>query len=162
MDKQRKLEVLADCDFSLWRKIERAKQAGITPPTKGGFGNMLFGMSGAVSCVAENLSYDEMIGLTLDIYKMIEEDYSTVPFDEMDSNDPDFKFLFDYKEKLDELGRKIKAFDHRIKENEMVASNDWPEYNELMEFIGDLMAKDYRSNVLKVHGITYSGPTFKD
>ena len=51
MHQQKKLEILAACDFSLWRKIDRAKLAGITQPTEGGFGNALFGMSAAAFCL---------------------------------------------------------------------------------------------------------------
>ena len=36
MYQQKKLEILVACDFSLWRKIQRAERAGITPPTEGG------------------------------------------------------------------------------------------------------------------------------
>ena len=159
MDYQKKLEILVAYDFSLWRKIQRAKKSRATPPTEKGFGNVLWGMSGAASSLAGGRQSEEYLDLILCAYETLAADYATISFDELDPNDTDFRFLFDYKKRLDELGRKIEVFVSRTRANGMRASKDWPEYNELDDSIGKLMNLDYRTQVLDRNGIMFSEPT---
>jgi hypothetical protein len=155
MDSERKLQILEASDFSEWRKWLRDKQEGkdLTEVEVHGFGNILFGMGGAVSYLADGYESKEILELLLHGYQCLTEDYATIPFSEMDTQDSDFRFLFQYRERLNELGQKVQDFATRTLENGMKASRDWPEYQELYKMIGQLMRTDYRSQVLVKHGI---------
>ena len=118
-------------------------------------------MSGAASNLADGLQPQKSLEILLYGYGCLSGDYATVPFDEMDPQDPDFRFLFQYKARLDELGQKVQAFATRTRENGMRASKDWPEYQELNKMIGELMKTNYRSQVLDKHGITFSEPSHR-
>ena len=144
MDTKRKLGILAAADFSTWRKWERAKQEGKDPSEVHGFGNVLFGMSGAASNLADGLQPQKSLEILLYGYGCLSVDYATVPFDEMDPQDPDFRFLFQYKARLDELGQKVQAFATRTRENRMRASKDWPEYQELDKILFPLVCDQWR------------------
>jgi len=158
MDQQRKIELLVKCDFSKWRRIKRAKLAGETPLTVSGTGNLLQGMGVMVSNIIEGNEVERFLEITLNNYRIMKEDYETVPFDEMDINDPDFKFLFDFKKGLDELGRKVYYFVCKVRENSMTVSPDWSESQELEKKILELDRMDYRKQVLEKYGVAYSDP----
>src|SRR3989338_10147576 len=149
MDQQKKLEILAACDFSEWRGWERAKLAGKDPSEVHGFGQILFGMGGASSYLVGGHVSEESLELLMFGYKCLSDYYATVPFEQMDPTDEDFRFLFDYKERLDEFGRKIETFAERVRANGMKASKDWLEYREVQDMIGELMKTNYRETVLK-------------
>lgn len=153
MDSERKLQILEAADFSEWRKWERAKQEGKDPSEVHGFGNALLGMAGAASCLADGYESKEILELLLYGYKCLTEDYATIPFDEMDSQDPDFGFLFEYRAKLGKIEQNVQDFATRTRENGMKASRDWREYQELHKTIGQLMRTNYRSRVLDKYGI---------
>ena len=116
-------------------------------------------MSGAALYLAEGHQSEESLDLVLRAYETLAADYVTIPFGELDPSDTDFRFLFDYKERLDELGRKVEVFVSRTRANGMRASKDWPEYKELNDSIGKLMSSDYRTQVLDRNGIMFSEPT---
>jgi hypothetical protein len=158
MDSERKLQILEAADLSEWRKWLRAKQEG-KDPTKAevhGFANILFGMGDAVSYLADGYESKEILELLLYGCQCLTEDYATIPFDEMDPQDPDFGFLFEYRAKLGELKEKVQDFATRVRENGMKASRDWSEYQELDKMIGQLlpMRTSYRLQVLDKYGIS--------
>lgn len=161
MDTKRKLEILAAADFSEWRKWGRAKQEGKDPSEVHGFGNALVGMAGAASTFADGYQREKSLEILLYGYRCLSEDYATIPFYEIDPQDPDFRFLFQYRERLNELGQKVEAFATRTQENGMKASREWPEYQELDKIIGELMKTNYRSQVLEKYGISFSEPSPK-
>jgi hypothetical protein len=153
MDSERKLQILEASDFSEWRKWKRAKQEGKDPSEVHGFGNALLGMVGAASYLAGGYESKEILELLLYGYRCLTEDYAAIPFNEMDSQDPDFGFLFEYRAKLGELKGKVQDFATRVRENGMKASRDWREYQELDKMIGQLMRTSYRSHILDKYGI---------
>ena len=158
MNQQRKLEILAAADFSGWRTHERATRLGQSIEDTNGFGIVLWGMSGAASRLAGGHQSEESLQLLLRGYAVLAAYYATIPWHEMDPHDPDFKFLFDYREKLNELGRKVELFATRTRENGMKASAEWPVYQDLDGMLGELMRTDYRAEVLERHGMRFSEP----
>jgi hypothetical protein len=156
---ERKLEILIEADFSEWRKWGRYKKEGRDPSEAHGFGGMLVSMGKAASNITSDISSAGMLNLMLYNYDILAADYATIPFDEMDQKDPDFAFLFRYKEKLDELGQKLKLFETRTRDNGMRASANWPEYQEFDRVMGELLKRNYRSEVLDTYGITFSDPS---
>ncbi|HRZ85483.1 MAG TPA: hypothetical protein P5277_01760 [Candidatus Paceibacterota bacterium] len=160
MDQQRKLEILVQCDFSEWREWKRIEQRGGDVSKAHGFGNVFFGVCGALSNLADNLaeinntySSKDNLELVMFGYRLLSDKYSTIPFSEMEPSDEDFKFLFDYKEKLDMFGEKIQAFTQRLKAENMNGSREWPEYIQMEEILKDLAQRDYRKTILQKHGI---------
>ncbi len=157
MDCKRKLEILVAADFSEWREWWRAKSGGKEPSTAHGFGHMLFGMAGAASLLAQTgCQSEERLQLLISTYQHLVADYATIPFDEMDRSDEDFRFLFDYKAGLEKLGQKVEAFASKTRAHKMKASEAWPEYQDLMTTIHGLMKTDYRAQVLKKYNIAYA------
>src|SRR4030067_3566974 len=125
MDLEEKKAILVACDFSEWRGWERARRQGTSLSEVHGFGEILFGIGGAVSYLADGYESERSVeSLTLG-YKSLSNYYATIPFDQLDPSDEDFRFLFDYKKRLDEFGRTVDTFVERVRVNGVKASRDW-------------------------------------
>lgn len=73
----------------------------------------------------------------------------------MDKEDEDFRFLFDYNEKLRLLGLKLKDIDFFIKNKK--SPND--KINDCINYIlNDLKPLNYREQILSKYGLEYSYP----
>ncbi len=154
MDLQRKLELLERADLSQWRKSQRAKAAGLPVSGIAGLGNLLLAIAGPVSNLGAGINLGAVERLT-EAYKAIRADYETIPFEEMDKEDEDFRFLFEYRHKINELEGKIEAFVAKVEQNNGIGQSEWPEYQELWSAIKGLMSNNYRSIVLEKYGMAY-------
>lgn len=155
MDLEKKLQILADCDFSAWRKWKRA--GGKPTESVHGFGDALNGLFGAVYNIVDSIGKDNDVELIYSAYGLLILDYAKVPFDEMDPQDEDFKFLFEYKEMLDELGKRLTIFIDRCHATGFKCSREWHEFKALDSLRNEMMIKkNYRRDVLSEYGINLS------
>ncbi|MCX6706770.1 MAG: hypothetical protein NT001_01365 [Candidatus Woesearchaeota archaeon] len=152
MDYARKLEILANADFSEWRMNWERPSMG-----------MLFcGLRGAMSNLADQYEEQpkEMLQMIICAYNNMLIYYSEIPFDELDNNDEDFKFLFNFRDRLDDLGEKLEQFiDKSLEKNLM--SREWKEFQDAIHLVDKLYhaSGDYREVILARNGIKRSQPT---
>ena len=103
MDIKRKLELLARYNFSGYASEYK----------KNGFGNLVAGIFSETDLAVsrkktslKNHSFDRQN----EFYWKLVEYYNKVDFEELDKEDEDFRFLFDYSDKLIKLGQELNNF----------------------------------------------------
>ncbi len=152
MDLERKLEILQQCDFSAWRKWPAA---GLEwGQTSQGFGGAISGLKYGLGALGEN-GNESRINYCLETHQSLMDCYARIPFDEMDANDEDFKYLFDFQKKLDEIGTKLKSLADFCREHGFDKLEDRPDYKELYKDVVKLgvISGRYRDKILAKYGI---------
>lgn len=156
MKLEEKLKILTDCDFSKWRQVQRKNPVKIKEIDNSfhtqGFGNVLSGIRGALDLLSKNPLRIEFLKYIKNSYQFLKECYKRIPFAEIDEKDEDFKFLFDYKDKLNTLGILLNTYFIKF-ENEKKVSEKSKEYMQIINQIKDMFSKDYREDILKKYGL---------
>jgi uncharacterized protein YdcH (DUF465 family) len=151
MEERRKLELLVKYDFSDWRYWVEGKRV------KEYWGLVGSGLAG-IFYLLSAIDREDQIG-AIKKFKGLEESYSVmiskyseIDFSELDLEDPDFKFLFDYSEKLIDLGKEINHLEQNILEGRDAS------INKSLEIAKELRDMNYRDQVLDKYGLKYSWP----
>ena len=143
MDNRKKLEILADADFSRAAKILRARASGQKePPDVIGFKEAVYTMMVTTGYIGNgNLPASRIAELEA-LHGQLASDYSTIPFDQMDQSDNHFKFLFQQRDRIAELGDRVAAF----KQAASIVNGrltDSPEYSHLWAVLDRLLNSSY-------------------
>jgi hypothetical protein len=156
MDELEKLEILAACDFSLWRKLERL---GVRTAHEliTGFSHYKLRLSDAVNFLSKGMGDDKDFEDSIFCYGSMIMDYDSIPFEDLDKNDPHFSFLFEYRDLLTELGQSLRSFILRYgaEGGPGIDGSDWEETNVFFDTLERLSERNYRKEVLKPLGIAY-------
>ncbi len=147
---RRKAEILVGADFSLWRLIPRGYQ------TEEGLRTLLSGVWMAMDDFSEGTQTpEEHVTFLKSEYQLWTGYYGSIPFDKtkMDPEDPDFKFLWDWNEKLDSLGAPLEAYCNKCQQDNQLGAADWTEFKEVREILDWLIEHDYREQVLRKYGL---------
>jgi len=156
MNLERKLQILRNCDFSSWRKwkIEGNKQESLVM----GFGFAIRYIQNLADDIVDGLSHEDAINNMHQCYGIVMSDYATVPFEEIDRSDEDFRFLFEYRDGLTKLGRRINVFVNQCRKLEFSVNNEMQEYADLVSQVENLKQRDYRTSVLRKYELVWSEP----
>jgi len=103
MEQAEKLEILAACDFSGWREVRRGQpESSVSMAVLEAFASVtnLVGRIETEAAVERGrLAYNTALAY-----------YDRIPWERMDSSDNDFRWLFNYREKLQEYARRLENF----------------------------------------------------
>ena len=152
MDRERKIQILEDADFT-----ERKMQ----PLGKIGFGQLVASLNACVNMLCHSKLKGDKAQYWLQgficTYNYLITYYDSIPFEEMDREDEDFKFLFEYRDMLDGAYESFVAFVDKCISNNFRGSAEWVEAQEAKLLIRELYDKmhHYRSKILKELGTTY-------
>ena len=145
MDAERKREIITGADFS---------EASVLSQGKSGFGQLVAGlkqsMQALLRCTTDERAR-RCLGNVASCYEDLISYYDSIPFDEMDRDDEDFRFLFEYREKLIEAGKQIQSFLDRVEQNGLRASAEWDEYQSAISVTMELwdMMRRFRGEILR-------------
>ena len=145
MDADRKREIIEGADFS---------EAAVLSQGKSGFGQLVAGlkqsMQGLLRCTTDERAR-RFLGNVTSCYEDLIAHYASIPFDEMDRADEDFKFLFEYRDKLIEAGKQIQFFLDKVEQNGLRASDEWNEYQSAISVTIELwgMMHRFRGEILQ-------------
>jgi hypothetical protein len=154
MNLEEKLALLKACDFSEWRGSERASAQGLTANSDHGFGNCLTSLNNDLYNLGRNFRAEESITGAVLKYEILSNRYATIPFEKMEPNDEDFKFLFSFKEKLEKFGSIFKIFVANYQQPGFSFEGN-PEYSELKAILRDLLRMNYREQILAKYDIRF-------
>ncbi len=146
MDKIRKREIIENADFS---------EGKIGSDGKSGFGQLVAGLKAVADILTSSRLEDSqrkewLQRLTCEHDTLITY-YDSIPFEEMDRSDPDFPFLFNCRDKIEEIGIKLESYVDKCLANSLKGSREWSEFTELNSVIMELwnMMHHFRDTILK-------------
>jgi hypothetical protein len=142
MDKNEKMKLLIKYDFSAWRSNFK----------KSGFGNIYTGIFHAIDYLKhQNILFEDTFKLINESYRELIDYYSLIDFSELDKRDEDFRFFFDYSDKLIQLGQELNNLEQNI-----IFGRDFSFNNVENIILNDLAKRDYREKVLSNYDLEYS------
>ena len=144
MDLEKKIKLLKKYDFSAWR----TNYGGVVPTIIGHLAGILGDLEdiSREKSPVEKAKYFETLNKN---YAGFISFYEQIDFSELSREDEDFKFFFDYRDKIIELGEGIK----NLEQNILCGKEDFSK--KLFGKIFQLRDMNYRKQVLDKYGITY-------
>jgi len=137
---------------------ERERKNCIKSPQEDilGFGNALAGLITFLNLIGEGENAKKIFPDIKYIYSCLNKWYKRIPFDKLDKEDEDFKFFFNFKEKLIGLKMPLEKLEIALEKGEIF--KDLIEYNSLQSSLKEilLLSKKYRREILAKYSLDKS------